>query len=228
MKLVGNRRRAITVTVAGGFEVNVRTAAGTPTDAVDVTVNVSGLVYSSGPSAWPLRFGTGWAAGCTFRLVNSGTVQGAGGSGGTGATYPGGDGAGGGSAINRDGNPVSIDNVAGYILGGGGGGGGGALGGFSSTGGGGGGAGWDGIGGGGGGSGYNGGDDGADGTIASGGFGGSADVPGGNGGGLGAAGDSGSGVGGAGGAAGKAVELAGGAVTWLGGYNATQVKGGVG
>lgn len=228
MKLFGNRRRQITLTItSGAAEYNVRTQAGTPTDAVDVVVivNSGALVNPNSTAGWALRFGTGWTAGSTFRLNNSGTITGAGGNGSNGSASPS-DGGAGGPAINLDGNSVSIDNTSGYIQGGGGGGSGGLqLGGFSSAGGGGGGAGWDGFSGGLGGSGTGaGGTSGATGSISGGGIGGDGGDQGGAG---GAPGSDGVAAGAAGGAAGKAVDLAGGSVTWLGGYNSTQVKGAV-
>lgn len=107
-----------------------------------VTVN-SGVDIGSSIGTAALRIGTGWPANCTFKVINKGRIIGPGGVGGAanagGAGSPGSDG---GTALLLDGNPTSVDNDLGYILGGGaGGGGGGASSGGGHGGGGGGGAG---------------------------------------------------------------------------------------
>lgn len=236
--MMAGSRRAITVTIAAETDrANVRTLASAPTDAVDVVVNVLAQCYSATPSEPGLRIGVGWAAGSTFRLVNSSTVFGCGGAGGAGG-LAGTAGQAAGDAVWCDGQHVSIDNTGGYVWGGGGGGGGGAGNGASSHG-----------GGGGGGQGREPGSGGAGSLGSAAGLGGSTSGPGaggvgagsgifagstgGAGGAAGQAGNAGGdgsqtgNPGGAGGAAGRAVYLNGGSVTWLGGNNSAQVKGAV-
>lgn len=200
-------------------------AAGSPTGAVVLTVTVAAGVYVGSFT----NVGA-WAAGTTHKLVNNSYVVGVGGAGNSGA---------GGDAITL-GWPISIDNTNGVIGGGGGGGQRGKTGSGGTQG-----------GGGGGGRGLPGGAagaktgagggaaDGTAGTKSARGTGGSRGSSGanhggtgGNGGNLGFDGEQ-SGTNDAGartgspGAAGKAIDLNGYAVTWLGGFNASQVKGAV-
>ncbi|MFO1306615.1 MAG: hypothetical protein U1F54_23065 [Burkholderiales bacterium] len=241
-------RPLYTLTITGTqSNVNVRTAVSSPSIAGDVLVTLTSSGVCNSTSAAPaLRWGTGWPAGCTFKLMNAGSIRGSAGVGGAGgATASAGSaGTAGNNAMDLDGNAIAIDNGAsGQIFGGGGGGGGG--GGAIGTGGGGGGGGQGDIGTGSGGAGgspatY----PGSAGTAGSpsgagvGGAGGSggAFFDGGGGGYGGGWGDSGTagassgGIGSAGGApgaGGKAINLNGGSVTWIAGNNATQVRGGV-
>jgi hypothetical protein len=255
--MFANTLRVVTLTIsAAAADYNIYTQAGSPSDKVAVTLTINtGISVTStdvpptsafaASSYWGLTTGTGWVDGSTIRIVNNGTIWGAGGAGGTG----------GDPTVNMDGTsgghaillswPASIDNTNGYIYGGGGGGGGGnyyyqGLGRASG-------------GGGGAGAGSSSGGVGAAGIYGSpgagsaasgtsGGAGGAAGVDsfygyvGGIGGAGGNAGDSGSnggaepqdGIGGgAGGYGGRAVYLNGYTVTWLGGNNGTQVRGAV-
>lgn len=221
-------------------DVVLATVCGSPAVAgtFTITINSGVIVSNGGGTNAAIRTGT-FPAGSVVKLVNNGSVYGRGGNGG------------GGSAAEQGRDAISltfaltIDNTSGQIFGGGGGGSGGAAHGWFS--------GSAGGGGGGGGQGQIGGIGGA-GTASSSGDGGDVDgSPGGNGnvsgpgaGGAGgsagdangsASGDSGSdggtwgqpgfGLPGTGGAAGFAVRKNSNAVTWLGGNNATQVKGSV-
>lgn len=226
---------------------NIRTAAGSPSSRVDVILTINSGIYAGGNPG--ITTGTGWATGSTIKIINNGYITGAGGNGGRGGNVGSNGSAGqiGKDALSLGWN-VTIDNTNGYIFGGGGGGGGGAgiidgLGGAAG-------------GGGGGGQGYPGGaggdrgsgggiaaGDGTDGSRTNRGSGGAGGqdgfypVTGGNGGngGLWASnGVSGQSVtgdttynGGFRGAGGKAIDLNGYTVTWLGGNNSTQVKGAV-
>lgn len=236
--------RPITITiVADTANVNVRSLAGNPASRVDVTLIIeSGVdIYATATTNAGWRTGTGWAVGSTLRVVNRGNGYGKGGDGGDGASMVanGGNGRDGGPAIEiEDSNvAVSIDNTDGFI---GGGGGGGAGGGSNSGG---------GYGGGGGGgrsrSPTSGGAKG--GGSAGGGTGGNESGKGSGGGGDpgtvlagkkgGGGGDWGASGGGADdgffhasgskGKGGPAVDLNGNSVTWLGGFNSSQVKGAV-
>ncbi len=228
---------------------NIATALENPTSAKNVilTINSGVTVYSTSASSPALDTGT-LPSGSTVKIVNSGTIIGAGGAGGNGGSNGapnGGSGGNGGNSINIQ-LSVTIDNTNGNIFGAGGtGGGGGAstyAGGLSGAGGGGGGGGAGtacGAGGTGGtGDPYNG----AAGTMgcSTSGAGGAGGIGfGGNGGNGGSGGDYGVpgnsgqngtgnapvGSGGSGGAAGQAVKLNSNSVTWLGGNNGTQVKG---
>jgi hypothetical protein len=243
MKLMGNRRTVLSLAInANTNDYNIRTAAGSPATAVDVVVTVASsiIVGNSGfPSGVAMITGSGWVTGSTITLVNNGFIEGFGGAGFDGD---------GGNAMSLT-WPITIDNTNGYIRGGGGGGafglpmgptnpalsgagGGGAGGGQGNPGG-----------------GHSAGDtnyavvgtDGTDGSRSSPGSGGNGGANsfygnyGGGGGGGGAWGDAGSNanLNGAGfgntntGAAGKAINTAGNAVTWLGGNNSSQVKGAV-
>lgn len=247
MAFRGAAPRFITLTISSSSNVpyNIFTAAGSPTDKVAVTV-----IINPGVIQTDLSTGSGWASGSVIKLVNFGFLSAPSGTGGNGGscTEPGngtnGDPGGAGSDAITLNWPIEIDNGGGYIYGGGGGGGGGgsydSL--FSQYGG----------GGGGGGSGYTGAGSGGAGGVApvyggvagssggpfyggSGGAGGQSPGGGGNGGdggGPGAAGADGASsphhAGGLGGAAGKAIKTNGHAVTWIAGYNSTQVKGVVG
>lgn len=117
------------------------TAAGwngvSPVNAI-VTVNSGVALYASSTSTYGFTMGGTFPTGSYIKLVNQGTIYGAGGVGGNGGMYDlfgaiygeptqtqtaGGDG---GTAINATG-PISIDNTGGTIAGGGGGGGGGGA-----------------------------------------------------------------------------------------------------
>jgi hypothetical protein len=232
--------------------VNLYVLAGSPATAGTYTITINpGWTVSSGSTAnAAITTGT-WPAGSIVKLINNGTIVGRGGDGGAGSNGedpygPGNPGGAGGPAISLT-YDLTIDNTNGNIFGGGGGGGGGGTGwtyyiGYSGgafyhyggSGGGGGRGKQDSVGGGGG---YAG----TGGTFLAAGSGGATYAAGGAGGtggdwaaagSAGASGTSGNGYpyygpGGAGGAAGKAINLNGRSVTWLGGNNSTQVKGAV-
>jgi hypothetical protein len=112
---------------------NVFLQAGAPMipRVVRVTVN-PGVVVSSTSTGVPALISGGLRAGSELRIVNRGTITGAGGAGGAGGGFSGagpnpqsGGGAG-GAAISTT-TRLVIDNTAGNIWGGGGGGGGGAV-----------------------------------------------------------------------------------------------------
>lgn len=119
-------------------DYNLFTAAGSPGTARTVTVNISSgvVIGASSPSTPAFNEGSGWAAGTTILINNSGSILGAGGAGGAGTSFTsnvatisgktkGVAGGTGGTAL-RLVVPTSIANAAGEIFGGGGGGGGGA------------------------------------------------------------------------------------------------------
>lgn len=226
---------------------NVFTSAGSPTSSVDVILTVEPGVYIGGGPAGIDATGA-WVAGSTLQIINNGYITGAGGDGGNGGNAdfsPDGDGTNGeaGAAGISLGLNLTIDNTNGYVFGGGGGGGGGGgwvAPGFGkyAAGGGGGGQGYVGGSGGFGGSGYGDpdgppGDSGSFSSAGAGGITGNFAGSGGSGGGWGqggADGDNPSGSGGtrgSGGVGGRAIRLNGFSVTWLGGNNASQVKGAV-
>lgn len=233
--------RPIIVTLASGYNKNLLTVAqaiyGTITAATNATFIVPGgvLIGSTSVSVASLRTGS-WPAGSLLTLINNGTIAGRGGDGDYSPT-------GGGDAILLD-FALSIDNTYGLIGGGGGGGGQGNHETDFFF--------WGVGGGGGGGQGHDGGTggaaagpaaaDGASGDIGGPGAGGgpSASGPngyygggGGLGGALGAAGGAASsttpnGYAGSGGSgAGRAVNRAGFALTWIAGNNSTHVKGAI-
>lgn len=210
---------------------NLKSAVGNPATAINVTLTInSGVtVYATSTGVYALDL-SGFASGSVIKLVNNGTIAGAGGAGGGGSSMGynnAGAGGAGGHAIRLSTTGVThiIDNASGYILGGGGGGGGGGNGYFET---------WDGksmVGNlsagfaGGIGQGYGYGPGGSVGTNGGGsGAGGTWGNAGGNG-----YGYAGTGMyGGAGGAAGYAVVMNGNsALTWLAGNNSTQIKGAV-
>lgn len=233
---------------------NIFTMLGSPTSPVNVTLTIpAGVIVSSNSTSTPALDTGPLPSESTVTIINNGRIVGAGGGGGKGGcqtsdcyipagsgviNYSGENGQPGGTAIYTQAN-ITIDNTNGYIFGGGGGGGGGVYSGFPTLnqgGGGGGGAGE--ISGTGGQPGYgpNAASAGASGTSTAGGAGGSSSTyPGGSGGGPGESGSNGSGgptgvgpfPGGSGGAPGKAVNLNGNTITWLGGNDATRVKGAV-
>jgi hypothetical protein len=201
------------------------------------------ITVSSGIYVGTLAY-RNFAAGSTIKLVNNGYIVGGGGAGGNG---PGGVGSDGGVALALGTNNITIDNTNGFIYGGGGGGGGGGdynAGSAGAQG-----------GGGGGGFGYPGGaagspggagGAGAEGTAGTAGsrtaagvhglggtdpFFGVSGANGGDGGGIAGAGAAGGSsattAGGPGGSAGVAILTNGVTVSWLGGFNSTQVKGAI-
>lgn len=233
----------ISATTTTSYDVFV--SAGSPNYRADVILTInSGVYVGRGIDA-----SGSWVSGSTLTIINNGYVLGVGGNGGDGgigdytANQDGGAGGNGASAIFLGVN-LTIDNTNGYVFGGGGGGGGGAGGKAPPFGTGGG-------GGGGGGQSYvdafgglggavftagNPGQSGQDGSFSGPGAGGLAGAlggDGGNGGDWGSAGLDGNGPSGSGGnpglggTGGKAVELNGYSITWLGGNNASQVKGAV-
>lgn len=221
---------------------NIKSKAGNPAAAALIIITIN-----SGIKVRDMVTGT-LVAGTKVRVINNGCIYGTGGTGGTGGnaqagvTNPGTAGTAGNPAIDMQvaSLTLEVNNANGYILGGGAGGHGGAS--FThplqieAGGGGGGGA--------GGGTGGNGGSGGTQGTASA---GGPAGVPvwtgsywdqgfpgfyweygdGGAGGvgfyGSGARGDNGTKYG----TSGKAINLNGTPITWLGGNNSTQVKGAV-
>lgn len=245
---------SVTIPIATSqSNVDLCTLAGNPTTpgTYVFTIAPGATVYSTSASQPALTTGNCWPAGSTITIVNNGAIYGRGGDGGSGGgayvgTRTGAPGASGGTAISLA-YPISIDNSSGFIFGGGGGGGGagssvtrGVI--YGGGGGGGGQGAADSIGGSGGSSTFapcptmpSGGN----GTVSgagTGGFNGTCRVgAGGNGGTWGNSGNagangnpaSGGGVGGTGGAGGAAVQRNGYTVTWLGGSDATHVKGAV-
>lgn len=227
---------------------------------VEITIGSGVTIGSGGTGAASVETGY-FPAGTNVKLINRGSIVGAGGAGGSAGWTThgaGGDGSPGGPAMNLS-SAINIDNSAGYILGGGGGGGGGGAGCkqspvgaqwvYGGGGGGGGGAGQVGGAGGplgirsstsmtetegqpGGGSGGAGGASGMgfNGVMTKGGVGGNGGEYG-SAGGNGGAGDGATPclayAGGNGGAAGKAINVNGNGLNWLGGNNGSQVRGGV-
>ena len=115
--------------------VDLFTLAGSPTTPLRfLTIIDPGVTINSASTASPSLTISGFPSGSQVKLVNCGTIKGAGGNGGKGADYGGSatNGDGGGTAVSASaittGNIV-IENL-GYIYGGGGGAGGG---GYSST-----------------------------------------------------------------------------------------------
>lgn len=124
---------------------NLFTAAGSPTDVVDVTITINAGVTVSSASTASYAFDTGiFPAGSSLTLINNGIILGRGGNGGLGYNAPGTNpltgaptpGAAGGPAFRAQ-SAISITNNN-RIAGGGGGGNGGVGGEFGSGGGGGG------------------------------------------------------------------------------------------
>lgn len=230
--------------------VNWFTLAGSPAGPVNAILIVNALIGSTSTSNPALDVGTGWAAGSTFTIINSSTIEGMGGQAGNGGrldvSINGSPGGAGGNAIELRGKTIAYSGSGNAWGGGGGGGGGGGADGCTNGGGGGGGGGaGNAVGGAGAGgpafgcgvSGSNGtggtssagGTGGAGGNIGCGAVGGT----GGTGGTPGVAGDGGAnavgagtnGSGGDGGAAGKAVNLSGGSINIT--TNGTTVRGAV-
>lgn len=123
-------------------DVNVFARLGSPGSAVTVTVGIStGVVISASSTATAALDLSGFVAGSTINITNTGYVLGKGGDGGDGATIEytsaanyhikngARDGRNGGYAIlcPGSGRTVNITNANGYLWGGGGGGGGGAA-----------------------------------------------------------------------------------------------------
>lgn len=124
----GPRLIELTISTTQTNVYNLRTAAGNPSDVVEVRLTVNA------DCPFGIDQGTGWAAGSLCVIDNNAGIYGAGGNGG------GGGGAyilGGSSVLSCAGSgqagddalilrlPTTIDNADGYIFGGGGGGGGG-------------------------------------------------------------------------------------------------------
>jgi hypothetical protein len=113
---VGAKRHIDLVVSSHTYAYNVFTAAGSPTDAVDITLTINSGIYFNGVSgALP--------AGSAILLVNKGILFGASGIGG-GSDLAGTDG---GDAFSTS-VPLTVDNTAGYIWEGCGGGSGGGHG----------------------------------------------------------------------------------------------------
>lgn len=218
--LVNIGRRKINLVIASNVTAgyNIFTAAGSPTDSVDVILTINtgidvavNLSYNTGLA---LNTESSWKTGSTIKIINNGTILGKGGIGGMGSGGLGGPGTNGQEAISL-GWDITLDNTNGYIYGGGGGGGAGSLVGVSQ--------------GGGGGAGYGQRSDyAADyGGRLLGGYGGTNAGYGGN---TATAGDNGTGKNGVpilGGAPGNAIKLNGHTVNWLGGNSSPHVEGAV-
>lgn len=228
---------ATNITVPSGTNLDLYTLAGNPsTPGTYIFTIDSGTVINSSVT-WLAALSTGsWPAGSSITLVNNGAIYGRGGDGGyrgyspSPGGCPGGPGGAGGPALSMA-YPLTIDNTNGYILGGGGGGGGAVgyyvKGNCSNS----------GAGGGGGQGSVNsagGSPNGGAGTVSG------PGAPGtqlgvwyaGSGGTWGAPGGYGSNTNytvppAPGGAGGAAVSGAGYGITWLGGYNGSQVRGAV-
>ena len=146
------RRRRVFLTVSANTNnYDVKSAAGSPADAVEVVVNVnSGVTIGDAPgTGYGLRTGSSWNGSSRVWLFNKGTIQGkagangAGGAGGRGGNdsdfgFTPGAAAGGAGTPGTAGTPAmlvnvdtAIDNGPGTISGGAGGlgGGGGGSGG---------------------------------------------------------------------------------------------------
>ena len=229
--------------------VNLYVLAGSPSTAGNYTITINASVTVGSASSGTASLSTGvWPTGSTVTLINNGNIYGKGGNAGAGGSgtssnTAGGAGGAGGPAMSLGYN-ITIDNTNGKIFGGGGGGGGGR--GFyncyfnNCTGvggnGGGGGQGSSGGSGGGGGAGVpypngEGGGSGGSGSPAGPGAGSTytgtwSHNNGGNGGAWASAG-AGSPAGGGGGAGAAAILLNAKTITWLGGYNGSQVRGAV-
>lgn len=92
------------------------------TDVV-LTINSGVVIGSTSTATYALNVDTSWNAGDTIKIVNAGTIEGAGGAGGA-ANF--GDGSAGGPAL-RCQRAVSVDNTGGVIASGGKGGSGGVY-----------------------------------------------------------------------------------------------------
>jgi hypothetical protein len=139
VKLRGGKRTILLTITANQSTYTVYTAAGSPTDPVDVILTINTSVQVTG--GYPTIIGTGsWTSGSTLKIVNNGYVTGGGGNGGSGqecdssslAVTGVGVGGTGGIAISL-GVSTTIDNTNGYIFGGGGGGGGGSAAGLQTS-----------------------------------------------------------------------------------------------
>jgi len=111
--------------------LNLYSYVSSPSSPIRLIAHInSGVVIGAGSATTPAFTVGSFPAGSQIKLVNYGTIKGAGGSGGRGANYGGAAASGqqGGTAILTTGN-ITIENN-GAIYGGGGGGGGG---GYSST-----------------------------------------------------------------------------------------------
>ena len=240
-----SNRKSISVTIATNstnYTLTASSLGGYIVGKSDITLTInSGITVSATTTGVYALTWTGFTAGDTLTFKNNGSVFGHGGAGGNGSyANSGTPGGAGGGAINS-GYAATITSSAGYIAGGGGGGGGGSgtpnSGGANYLGNGGGGGAGLGAGGAGGGvsgggtASYGGTPGGAGGpfNIGSGGGAGGSAGPGGQypGGGWGSAGGgSASANSGAGGGGGKAINLNGTVVAWVGGLPGT-IYGGV-
>lgn len=126
----GNRIVVLTI-AANTNDYNVFTAAGSPTDPVDVflTINAGVVVSEATPANGAIFTTASFKAGSTMKIVSLATIAGGGGVGGAGGNWNDGSlavvsGSAGGTAIDCQ-IPLVIDNTSGNVFGGGGGGGGG-------------------------------------------------------------------------------------------------------
>lgn len=133
--LVANSQRITKALSANQTNYNLFTALGSPAGVRHVTlvINSGVVISSSSPSNPALDTGSGWAVGSTLKIINNGSIRGAGGAGGnSNATFADGDGTpsysgslnggAGGDALKLT-LTTTIDNSSGEIFGGGGGGG---------------------------------------------------------------------------------------------------------
>jgi hypothetical protein len=191
--LYGKPAGATTFTVtSSNSPYNCFTAAGSPTAAGSYIFNIgSGVVQGSNVDTTPAMSIGAFPSGSTVRINNAGTIQGAGGDGGSGATpsgvgtTAGNPGGAGGTALAGTSGITTTLNNTGSIIGGGGGAGS--------------------VGGAGGGAGSGGGSAGSAGTATAGGAAGGGGGGAAAGGGQGVVGHNGTGSGGAGGAAGYSI-----------------------
>lgn len=134
---ISRRQISLVISTTQSTLYNVFTAAGSPTDVVDVVLSFAGpFSIDAG-----LTTTNSFAPGSSFEIINTGTIQGAGGSGGDGDAVTG-AGAHSGAVAGLAGGdaiitylPTRITNGSGFIRGGGGGGGGGGMGSTSTSGG---------------------------------------------------------------------------------------------
>jgi len=120
-------KRAIQLLIdAATSDYDLFTAAGSPSAALDIVLTV-GLdidVGASTPANAAIYCSTPLPTGSTLKIINKGTIIGAGGKGGAGWYGIFEDGEDGGHALSIT-CPATINNAVGYVFGGGGGGGGG-------------------------------------------------------------------------------------------------------
>lgn len=129
----GSYRRTVTVTISTdtpGFVANTAQVPGYLRGQTDVTFIINYAIISAiGTGYYAFTVDTSWAANDTVKVINYGSIVGAGGDGGQGGSYPGSAGlmgSAGGSAMYVT-RPITFINY-GFVASGGGGGGGGGTG----------------------------------------------------------------------------------------------------